>query len=221
MHIVFCLPGRTYTEGFFESWNNLRSAIAEHGDIQISLVLGGLASIVHLRNQIVAHGVADPKQDAKPFNGMPYDYMMWIDSDTVFTPDDFFRLLEADKDIITGLVPVDMSGRGALGQFNNFDLPKYLNLRCVKAEDPVFKVDFCGFAFLLIKHGVFESMSYPWFWPEWFMAGDRMVRPGEDFAWCIRAKELGWQIWAHPAVNLGHQKPVIMQVERNVVPSPA
>jgi len=221
MHVVFCLPGRSYTEGYFESWNNLRSAVAKRGDIQMTIVLGGMASIVHLRNQLVARGVDGLKKDAVPFNGMPYDYMMWIDSDTVFEPDDFYRLLEADKDIISGMVPIDMSGRGALGQFNNFSPVKHLNITSVKPEDPIFEIDFCGFAFLLVKHGVFESMSYPWFWPESFMVEDRIICPGEDFGWCLRAKKLGWHIYAHPAVNLGHQKLVIMQVDRNVVPEPA
>ena len=220
-HVVFCLPGQSYTGGFFESWNELRSAVAVRGDIQMTIVRGGLSSIVHLRNQLVAHGVDGPQKDALPFGGMPYDYMMWIDSDTVFEPDDFYKLLEADKDIITGMVPIDMSGRGALGHINNFSPTKYLNIAAVGPKKPIFKIGFCGFAFLLVKHGVFESMSYPWFWPEYSMVDDRIICPSEDFAWCIRANKLGWQIYAHPAVNLGHQKEVIMQVDRDVVPEPA
>jgi len=220
-HVVFCLPGRSFTEGFFESWNNLRSEVSVRGDVQMTMVQIGGSSIVHLRNMIVAHGVSGSKKEKVPFDGMPYDYMMWIDSDTVFKPDDFYKLLEADKDIITGMVPMDMGGRGALGQFNNFSPCKYLNIAAVKPEDSIFEIDFCGFAFLLVKYGVFESMSYPWFWPEYFMVDGFPICPGEDTAWCMRAKELGWQIYAHPAVNLGHQKEVIMQVDRDVVPEPA
>lgn len=220
MRIIFCLPGRSYTKGFFESWNNLRSEISARGDIQMMIALGSGASVVHVRNQIVAIDAEGLKRDAQPFGGMAYDYMMWIDSDSVFTPSDFFKLLEAEKDIITGLVPVDMSGRGALGLFNNYSPTKYLDIRGVKPNDPVFEVDFCGFAFVLIKHGVFESMTYPWFWSHSFVLEDgRIICPSEDFAWCIRAKKLGRKIHAHPGVNLGHEKQVTMQVEQSVMES--
>ena len=32
-----------------------------------------------------------------------YDYIMWIDSDIVFKPEQFFKLLDHDRDIISGL----------------------------------------------------------------------------------------------------------------------
>jgi hypothetical protein len=40
----------------------------------------------------------------KPFDGkLDYDYIMWIDSDILFTPDQFARLLSHDKEIVAGL----------------------------------------------------------------------------------------------------------------------
>ena len=39
----------------------------------------------------------------KPFGGkLFYDYMMWIDSDIVFTSKDFFKLVDMKKDIASG-----------------------------------------------------------------------------------------------------------------------
>ena len=41
-------------------------------------------------------------KNQKPFNGIDYDYMMWIDSDMQFTTDNFFELYNMDKDIASG-----------------------------------------------------------------------------------------------------------------------
>ena len=40
----------------------------------------------------------------RAFNGqLDYDYIMWIDSDILFTPEQFVRLLSHDVDIVSGL----------------------------------------------------------------------------------------------------------------------
>lgn len=211
-HIVFCLPGAPTLHNAM-SWDDLRTAFAERSDeLRMTIVRGYSSSVVHCRNQLLEAGVKGLKKHAKPFGGMDYDFMMWIDSDAVYTPGDFFRLLEFNQNIVTGLVPIDTEGRGAVGKFNNFNPTKYLDLRSIRLDDPVFHVDFCGFAFLLVKHGVFEALDYPWFQMSHFeVEGGRIVQPSEDFAWCMRVKEKGFEIFAHPGVRIGHEKRVIME----------
>ena len=42
--------------------------------------------------------------DQKPFNGeVKYDFIMWIDSDQVFSVENFVNLLQHDADIMSGL----------------------------------------------------------------------------------------------------------------------
>ena len=42
--------------------------------------------------------------DQKPFQGkLKYDYIMWIDSDQVFRPHDFVKLINWNKDIVSGM----------------------------------------------------------------------------------------------------------------------
>lgn len=212
-HVVFCLPGKSFTEGFFDSWNALRSAVAERGDIRMTIARGSGPSVVHVRNHILENGVDGLMRIAQPFGGMSYDYMMWIDSDSVFTPDAVFKLLEADKDIVTGLVPIDLKGTGAMGYVNNFSPTKLYNLYAIPGDQQeLIEIDFCGFGFVLVKHGVFESMEYPWFQLRTHDVGQRIVYLGEDFTWCARARELGWKIYAHPQVRIGHEKIVNIQV---------
>lgn len=218
-HIVFCLPGAPTLQAAM-SWDALRSALGE-ANLRVSIVRGYNSSVVHARNEILEQGVKGLKRDAKPFGGMDYDYMMWIDSDSVYKPEDFFNLLALGRDIATGLVPVDPTGRGALGMFNDWKNVKYLNLHAVAQADAPFPVDFCGFAFLLVKHGVFESIRYPWFDLGHFMVGDRVILPGEDFRWCMTVKEKGYGIVAHPGVRIGHDKRVILEVPGPLAEGPS
>jgi hypothetical protein len=59
-----------------------------------------------------------PKQ--KPFNGqIAYDYIMWIDSDILFTPQQFAQLLSHDVDIVSGVYL--MEGGEALATVKDWD----------------------------------------------------------------------------------------------------
>jgi hypothetical protein len=43
-------------------------------------------------------------KDQKPWSGkLDYDYMLWIDSDIIFKPEDFIKLLQMEVDIASGL----------------------------------------------------------------------------------------------------------------------
>ena len=210
-HVVFCLPGPP-TMNAVESWDALRDSFVEHPDLKVTRVRGSGSSVRHVRNQLLEHGVKGLKKDALPFGGMAYDYMMWIDSDSVYTPDDFYKLLELDVDIATGLVPIDTEGKGAVGKFNNWKEMQYLNLHSVSREDPPFEVDFCGFAFVLVRYGVFERMGYPWFTTSYFHVDGRTIDPSEDIGWCIKASANGFKVTVHPGVRIGHDKRVILEV---------
>ena len=42
-------------------------------------------------------------KDQQPFDGkLPYDFVMWIDSEMVFSVENFLELLKKDEDIIAG-----------------------------------------------------------------------------------------------------------------------
>lgn len=211
MTIMFCLPGSTCTQGFRNSWTKLLIALHKRG-LGIKQSDEYNSSILHCRNAIVApkeRGIS--KKGCKPFGGEQYDYCMWIDSDTVFEPEDFFKLLEADKDIITGMVPMNLEGAGAFGDVNNWSPTRIANLKAIPSEPVLIEIEWCGFAFLLVKHGVFESLEYPWFRQTTYEVDNRIVVPGEDIQWCLDVREKGWKIFAHPQVRLGHEKGVIMK----------
>ena len=211
MTVVFCLPGNSCTRGFRNSWTKLIIALHKQG-ISMKQSDEYSSHILHCRNDIVApKEIGQHHKGCKPFDGMPYDYMMWIDSDTTFEPDDFWKLLEADKDIITGMVPMNLEGAGAFGDVNNWSPTRIANLTAIPSRPTLMEIEWCGFAFLLVKHGVFESLEYPWFRQTTYEVDDRIIVPGEDIQWCIDVREKGWKIFAHPQVRLGHEKEIEMK----------
>lgn len=209
-HIVFCLPGAP-TLHAAESWDDLRSAFAGRPDLRMSINRGGGSSVLHLRNQLLEVGLSGPKRLAKPFGGQDYDFMMWIDSDSVYRPEDFFRLLELDADIASGVVPIDLEpGRAAAGKIDlGTGTTAYLRLAMLPPEPE--EVEWCGFAFLLVKRGVFEALEYPWFDSRCYVVGEQIVHPSEDIRWCLRVREKGFRILLDPRVRIGHEKLMIME----------
>lgn len=202
-HIIFCLPGAP-TLAAAMSWDALAAAASrpERG-LHLEGIRGYNSSVAHCRNNLLEEGVTGLRKHAKPFGGRPYDFMMWIDNDSVYTPEDFFRLLEADKDIISGMVPMNAEGAGAFG-LSEGAVTKFVNLHAVRQDAPMRDWHFCGFAFLLVRQGVFETLDFPWFQEVPYEEDGRVILPGEDIDWCRRIHAKGFKIWAHPAVRIGH-----------------
>lgn len=135
-----------------------------------------------------------------------YDKIFWVDSDIVWTPEDFLKLYRRwDLDIVSGLyllddeksVPVQV-----LGDLRRLEKPE------VQFREKLFQARAVGFGFVCIKSGVFESMERPWFKLARINRGDEKpeLMVGEDFSWCYAATEKGFEIWVDPTVNVIHRK---------------
>ena len=134
------------------------------------------------------------------------DYVLWLDSDMEFPPDLLERLMatlenKEEADIVTGLYfrrvepyspvlfeKIRLAGIGA--NWKEFsELPK---------ED-VFEVEGCGFGAVLMPTDIIMAVAAkngdP-FWP--------IAHLGEDLAFCIRARELGYRIFCDQTIPIGH-----------------
>jgi cellulose synthase/poly-beta-1,6-N-acetylglucosamine synthase-like glycosyltransferase len=130
---------------------------------------------------------------ANTFMEGDYDALLFVDSDMKVPIDLLAKLVEADKDIVSGLAfkrfpPYEpcifnKCERGST-QFW-FDYPKGL-----------IEIQGVGMACTLIKRKVFEKTPKPWFFPE--------PNIGEDLAFCIRAKEQGFKIYCDTNLICGH-----------------
>jgi GT2 family glycosyltransferase len=150
-----------------------------------------------------------------PFNNLPfegnlkYKKLMWIDSDISWEPEDVLKLYESDKDIVSG---VYLFENGTTSSFKKFLGDFYNYSEVLEMKEPI-EIEGCGFGFLCITSGIFESMSRPW-----FQSINTTVRfdekemtfpiMGEDVSWCARAIELGYKIWMDPSVLVNHHKTI-------------
>lgn len=148
-----------------------------------------------------------------------WDYVLWLDSDIVFTIDDVLLLqkaLDEGRDLVTGVY------------FNNFgnDLAPMVmhkddtgNFRGVVVSEllkgKIFPVDSAGFGFVMMKGDVMRKMieNNPLALKHRvfkYRENDKGELEGEDNCFFEDAKEQGFQLYVVPMAKVGHNKQVIL-----------
>ena len=144
--------------------------------------------------------------------------ILWIDDDVVFTPEDFTKLYEEDKDIISGLYLMASGTHFAAVEywdeeyFQNNGSFEFIEKQNIGSRILPFKVEYVGFGFLLIKKGVFEQLNYPWFEPTYLKIKDCNDFSMEDVTLCLKLKQKKIEVFVHPEVVVGHQKEIELRV---------
>ena len=170
---------------FVNSVLNLR-----HGNHEVTVHLEPL-SLVYIARERIAEIAIKGK----------YDYVLFIDSDMVFTPDLLKKLLAADKDIVTGL---------AFMRKPPYNPCVYTKMRLGESGERLEEIlkDFdaglvpiegCGLACCLIRTKVLETIkkhNSSLFWP--------FYGYGEDLTFCFKARKEKFEIWADTRVKVGH-----------------
>ena len=208
MKIIFCIPGNSFSNRFLKCWTNLTKELHKR-DIEYELLSQYIPNVYKVRSLLLG---ADRTfgQFQVPWQGKKdYDYIMWIDSDQVFEPNDFFKLLEHDKGIVSGLylrkpqsdslsdIPIEFAC------FNEDGKKLYTN----EVNGELIKVWSNGMGWMLIKKGVFEKIEYPWFGP--IIEG--LGFHGEDVSFQLRAKEVGFDSHVDTSIIVGHEKGVVLK----------
>jgi hypothetical protein len=219
MKIIFCLPGREFTNNFLVSWTDLITELPNHG------IQWGLSQKYSVNRYFVCNsclgGDSLEGKNQKPFQGkLDYDYIMWIDSDQVFRPDNFFNLLrraqDTKVDILSGLYL--MQGGTYFATVENWNLDffkknghfQFLTSKDIEGRKNIFPVSYTGFGWLLVKKGVFESLDYPWVQPTWLEIGDVKEMTTTDCAFMHRAADKGFKTYIDPTIIVGHEKMMIL-----------
>ena len=139
------------------------------------------------------------------------DYLLCVDTDMMWQPEDIRALLELDKDIAGGLYLDPTRPPYACLVFDDYgyitDIPK----------EP-FECNSIGAGFLFIKRRVIDALLVPEFVEksglpfdlvlvdkEHLMDGLSVWVP-EDLSFCMRARYAGFSVWCHPGVRIGHIK---------------
>ncbi len=154
--------------------------------------------------------------DAVDFGGGSFtcEKVVWIDSDISWSVEAFETLIQGDKDIVSGMYAVGRDGRIAAMRLGESGAPMSLNAMDFLVEGEPVPVDGVGFGFVAIKASVFKKMPRPWFKIRevGIEGADFPVMLGEDYSWCVGAKEAGFKIWLHPLVRVEHHKSAIFTV---------
>jgi len=187
--VVFCLPGNSYTRGFFNSWLKIAGYLQPESYV---VSTAGGSNVSKVRERCVRPFRPGTKHPKKPFFGeIDYSHIMWIDSDIVFEPHHFQNLMDKNLDIIAGLYN-DANGNFAC-EIDTSISPDGTN--------PA-KAIWAGMGFMLIKKGVLESIEPPWF--QTTVVDGKFVT--EDIYFCYKAREAGLKIYVDPEVVVKHLK---------------
>jgi GT2 family glycosyltransferase len=216
MKIILCLPGNKFSGDFMMNFVGLLHFLGSKNiEYQISQQYSSMVNFA--RCKCAGADVTRGKRQ-KPFNGLDYDYMMWIDSDIIFNNNLFEKLLGMDKDIASGWYaqPQTIPGGGNYTPvvekmddkfFKKHGSYEFLTSKNLEERKKPFKVDYIGFGWVLVKKGVFEKINYPWFAPKLIDLGNGVQDVcSEDVAWCHDVKDAGFDIWLDPTCRAGHEK---------------
>ena len=220
--IVFCLPGRGVSYTYLKNFVQLCFDIVQNGmSIQISQDYSSMVNFARCKC-LGANVLRGP--DQIPWDGkLEYDYQIWIDSDIVFNTAQFWQLLDladngeegGEKEIVAGWYATEDGQTTSVAHWleeddfrKNGGVMNHETVESISKRKKPFTVDYTGFGWVAIKHGVFEKLPYPWFAPKMqvFESGAVQDMCGEDVSFCLDALEEGYEIWCDPRIRVGHEK---------------
>lgn len=215
MKVIFCLPGNSFSGRFLSCWSELLAVCMKNGITPI-LSQKYSCNIYYCRSNCLGADVTRGKYQ-KPFDHkIDYDYIMWIDSDIVFEPNQFIKLMNHKKDICSGLYL--MEGGRNFACVENWDEDyfqknghfEFLSPLDIKDKKDLFTVNYVGMGWMLVKRGVFERINYPWFEPIRKEIGGAVDFTMEDVAFCHKAIDAGFNINIDPTIIVGHEKTIVL-----------
>lgn len=213
LNIVFCIPGNQFSGLWLDCWTNLTQWCTDKG-IQWSLNRKEGCNLYHVRSSLLGADLTRGRNQT-PWGGLrDYSHVCFIDSDMVFFPHHLERLLNWDKEFVSGIYKMAdgmryatvlkrddelLRSRGTYNFLTDQDLPGL--------PPGVTEVSYTGLGFALIKRSALDQFDdYPWFGPEFIEIDNVREVCGEDVSFCWKLKRKGFPIWIDPKVNLGHLK---------------
>jgi GT2 family glycosyltransferase len=163
-------------------------------DTELKIFYGYL--IDDVRNRIVDYAIEEK-----------FDGILFIDSDMKLPKDTLIKLVNQNKDIISGLYIRKKEDKKIIELFlkNQYPNKDGKIMRNVEEFDilnkNIIEVDACGFGCVLVKTHVFFKIGYPYFK---VIILDKNNITGEDIDFCIKAKNRNFKIHALADLKIGH-----------------
>lgn len=209
VNLIIATPGHSLLNSYVKSLLNAVHVLASKG-ISYAYTNNYASHVGDAREVTLSGTMVNQLDNSQPLSGeVTYDKILWIDSDIAFTPDDLLKLYESDKEIISGAY---LFGDGSVAAYKTFGKNGYTHKDVIDMKETT-EIEGCGFGFLMVKQGIFEQLSRPWFQQVMGsveLDGKTIEFPimGEDLSWCKRVRDLGYKIYLDPSVKVTHHKQV-------------
>lgn len=181
------------------------AAMAPAHGLQIQVAnISGCSVVSRVRNLL-----------ANEFLETDFTDLLFIDSDINFDPNDIFRLLafaSGQRDIVAGIATARKKEKV---YFSMLDVDENKNI--IMDKMGLVRALRAGTGFMMIRRHVFETLKEAH--PEWAYHDHNTGKTlhsffdfkstpegylGEDFLFCDRARQHGYQVWVDPTIKLGH-----------------
>lgn len=142
-----------------------------------------------------------------------YTHFFSVDDDLVFPPNTLTKLLKEDKDVIGGIyrlkydepmLAIRVSRNGAKWNEilkSELVVPAiYVSTGCMLVKRSTIETMVEKYTELAYTRNMTADKGYALFMPYIY----RTEYLSEDWAFCQRAKDLGFEIWTHGGIKLGH-----------------
>ena len=174
--------------------------------------LNAYSSLVHHARELTISGSdnlrLNPDDKGPLGDSVTYNKIFWIDSDISWSIENFFKLYDSNKEVISG---VYLTSNGITSTVHTETFPQGVPKKVIQTMSGITQARNVGFGFIAIKSGVFEKMKRPWFAHVAQMMhnsrGETLFDSlGEDTSWCLRATEEEIKIYFDPTVLVNHIK---------------
>ena len=132
-----------------------------------------------------------------------FDYLFCVDSDIAFPPDTLIRLMNHQKDIVSGVYIQRIPGRHTIEimRKNSTGGVTHVDWNDIKGQGLV-PIDGCGFGCVLIDTKVLRAIPYPHFL--YHSAIDHAHTLSEDVHFCNLARDHGFSLWCDTDIRCEH-----------------
>ncbi len=129
-------------------------------------------------------------------------HILFVDYDVLPRGNTLQKLLEHDKDVISGVYPTIQKCKlfWCLSKEEPFELMEIEDL----PSNP-FKVAVACNGMLLVKTEVFDNLQWPYWKTEFVPA---CIKTGADIYFCRKLRKAGYDIWVDPKLKCNHFKMV-------------
>jgi glycosyltransferase involved in cell wall biosynthesis len=146
--------------------------------------------------------------------GKAYDYLFCVDSDIVLPNDALIKMIEGDKDVISGLYVQRIPEKNTLEIYHEDEYGGTVNTPWanIKDHNGLHEIAACGFGCVLIKSEVLRTMQYPHF--VYKSAINHADTLSEDVYFCQKAREHGFKIWCDTTILCDHVGSYTFKVDK-------